>query len=277
MITFHAPTATLAARAMPIASPMDCAGPHGTIYFGHPVVTEVGPLPTAPDTVLMVSRGFKRLPQIGAGQGFLFLICFVANPFSGKVMSPCNYAGKFACDYDQCAKENFTVSKGQVILRDYQQSSLGVLITVTANATTGASVSTLASSSTSTSTSSSLAKDKAPCVPSSSSSFSPNSSFNQSSKLAAVGAGVGVPFAIALVTALVLLGRERRKARRLEREIARLGGIGGSGKPVMVGDRESTASYQQSNPVGNVELVGARAEHELTAQPVAYELQTHGR
>ncbi|MCJ1427863.1 hypothetical protein MMC29_005769 [Sticta canariensis] len=191
-------------------------------------------------------------------------------------MSPCNYAGRFACDYDQCAKENFTVSKGQVILRDYQQSNLGALITVTANATTGAFISTLPSSSTSTSTSSSLAKDKAHCV-SYSSSFCPNSSFNQSSKFAAVGVGVGVPFAIALVTALVLLGRERRKARRLEREIARLGGVGGSGKPFMVGYRESTASYQQSNPVGNVELVGDRAEHELTAQPVVYELQTHGR
>ena len=28
LIGFHAPTAKLAARAMPIASPMDCAGPH---------------------------------------------------------------------------------------------------------------------------------------------------------------------------------------------------------------------------------------------------------
>ena len=165
---------------------------------------------------------------------------------------------------------------GQSHLARLSKSSLGALMTATANATTSASIPTLASSSTTTPTSSSLAKDNATCVPSSSS-FSSKSSFNQSSKYAAVGAGVGVPFAIALVTALVLLGRERRKVRRLERENAMQGGVGGSGKPVVVGFRELTASYQRSNAVGDVELVGDRVEHELTAQPVAYELQTPGK
>lgn len=189
-------------------------------------------------------------------------------------MSPCSYTGLFACDYDLCARENFTVSKGQVILRDYQQKGLGALVTVTANATTSASASIPTSSSTSTSTSSSLAKDNTTCVPSSPS-FSPNPSCNQSSKLVAVGAGVGIPFAIVLVTALVLLGRERRKARRLELENARLSGVGGSGKPAMVVYREPTASNHQFNSAGNAELVGDRAEHELMTPPVAYELQTH--
>lgn len=190
-------------------------------------------------------------------------------------MTPCSSYGLFACDYDTCYTKNFTVSKGQVVLRDYQQKSLGALETVTANATTGASTSIPSPSLTSTSTSTSTPLTNANCVDSSSS----NSSSNQSSKLAAVGAGVGVPFAIALVAALALLIRERRKARRLELENARLGGIGGSGDPGMVGYGEPTAYYQQSapkrHPDGEAEVTGDMAEHELNAQPMTHELQSH--
>lgn len=202
--------------------------------------------------------------------------CLNANPYSGKVMTPCSAFGQFACDYDTCGKENFTVSKAKVVLRDYQQQSLGASVTATPNATTGASTSISTSSSTSTAT---LAKESANPVDSSSS----NSSSNQSSKLAAVGAGVGVPLAIALVAALVLLVRERRKARRLELENARLGGNGGSNGPGMVGHGEPTAYHQQSAIKGypnggaamNAELMEDRAQHEVMAQPIAHELHTH--
>lgn len=188
-------------------------------------------------------------------------------------MTPCNAYGSFACDYDTCSKENFTVSKAKVVLQDYQQKSLGAAVTVTANETAGASTSIPTSSSTSTltSTSTSLASGNANSVNSSTSS---NSS-NQSSKLAAVSAGVGVPLAVALVAALALLGRERRKTRRLELENARLGG------PDMARHGGPTAYYQQSAPkqhpngqaTRNAELAEDRAQHELMAQSMAHELQ----
>ena len=168
--------------------------------------------------------------------------------------------------------------EGQVILRDHRQTRLEALVTVTANVTTSASISTPASTSTmtpptgasaaiitSTSTFSSLAKDTVTCVASSSSSS--KSSSNQSSKIFAVGASVGVPFAIALLTALVLLGRERRKARQLEQEVARLGAVGGYTEPGLVVYREPTTYYLQFNGevVENAEFVGSGAEHELMA------------
>lgn len=178
-------------------------------------------------------------------------------------MTPCSTYGQFACDYDTCAKDNFTVSKGKVVLQDYQQKSLGALVTVTTSAATEASISIATSSSTSTSTLPLLTNETANCV---------NSSSDQSGKLAAVGTGVGVAFAIALAAALVLLGRERRKARRLELENARLGG--GGGRPVMVGS--APRRHPNGEAVGNAELMEDRAEYEVMAQPMAHELQTHG-
>lgn len=217
-----------------------------------------------------------RNESLRSGLTNVFVFCVVANPFSGKVMTPCSAMGLFACDYDTCSKENFTVSKAKVVLRDYQQQSLGALVTATPNATTGDSTSISTSPSTSTAI---LAKETANPVDGSSSS---NYSSNQSSKLAAVGVGVGVPLAIALVAALALLVRERRKARRLELENARLGGNGGSSGPGMVGHGQPTTYHQSAikgYPNGgaamNAELMEDRAQHELMAQPIAHELHTH--
>lgn len=146
-------------------------------------------------------------------------------------------------------------------------------MTATANATTGVSSSILTSSSTSTSPPLTQATNCLDGV-----SFSPN----QSSKLAAVGAGIGGPFAIVLWAALALLGRERRKARRLELENARLSGRGGAGR---TGNMDPNNYYQQSalngrsngEAVGIAELNEDRAQHEVMAQPMAHELQTHRR
>lgn len=177
-------------------------------------------------------------------------------------MTPCSTYGQFACDYDTCAKDNFTVSKGKVVLQDYQKKSLGALVTVTTSAATETTNSIATSSSTSTSTPTLLTSKTANCV---------NSS-NHSGKLAAVGTGVGIPFAIALAAALVLLSRERRKARRLELENARLGG--GAGRPGMVGS--ALIGHPNGGAVGHAELMEDRAEYEVMAQPMAHELQTHG-
>lgn len=172
-------------------------------------------------------------------------------------MTPCsNYNfSLFACDYDTCYQKNFTVSPGQVLLRDYQQKSLGASETVTANV----------SSSTPTSSSTPSTSPSSPALSSSSSS-------NQSPKLAAVGAGVGGPLAIALVAALVLLSRERRNARRLKLENARLAGGGGPG--MAGGYGEPNAAYQQQMKE-HAELVGDREATEVMAQPIVHEMQAY--
>lgn len=162
-------------------------------------------------------------------------------------MMPCIGMSLFACHYHSCTTGSFTVSRANVVLQDYQKlslgavvtvsaattdiSTLGALMTVTANATAGASspTATLEASVTVTAT---LTTDICTSIPTSpSTSASPakenNSSpcaLHQSAKLAGVGAGVGAPLAIALAAALALLGRERRKARSLELENARLVG-----------------------------------------------------
>lgn len=61
-MTLHAPTAKAVARKMHFASPTGCAGLHRIIYFGHPVPIRAGPLPTAPDTALMVSLPPQTTP-----------------------------------------------------------------------------------------------------------------------------------------------------------------------------------------------------------------------
>lgn len=165
-------------------------------------------------------------------------------------MTPCNGMNLFACHYNTCTTGNFTVSGANVVLQDYQKlslgavvtvsaattdiSTLGALMTVTANATAGASspTATLEASVTVTAT---LTTDICTSIPTSSSPSTSalpakenNSSpcaLHQSSKLAGVGAGVGAPLAIALAVALALLGRQRRKARSLELENARLVGV----------------------------------------------------
>lgn len=174
-------------------------------------------------------------------------------------MTPCsNYNfSLFACDYDTCYEKNFTVSPGQVLLRDYQQKSLGASETVTANA----------SSSTPTSSSTPSTFPSSPAL---------SSSSNQSPKLAAVGVGVGGPLAVALAAALVLLGRERRNARRLELENARLAGGGGPG--MAGGYGKPNAAYQQQmreHAGGVAQLVGDSAVTEVMAQPMAHELQAY--
>lgn len=198
-------------------------------------------------------------------------------------MTPCNFYGQFACDYDICSKGTFTVSPAKVVLRDDQKTSLAVSMTVTVNATTGgfASIPTTTSPTT-TSSPYALATENSNCV---NSSFR-NLSSNQSSKLAGVGAGIGVPFAIALAAALALLGRERRNASRLELELARLrGGCGSSSSrgPDMIEYGGPMAHYQQSTSrrhpqggaMGNAELTDERGAHEVMAESIAHELQTH--
>ncbi|MCJ1348969.1 hypothetical protein MMC31_007202, partial [Peltigera leucophlebia] len=204
-------------------------------------------------------------------------------PSSGKVLAPCNSDGLYTCNYN-CSDSNLTVPSGDIVLRDYQVSS--VLSAFSASSSSLPTSTSIPSISTSTSSTffSPVAEPTSSksSSPSSTSTSPPLSGIQDENctitsadhpptkkppRLAAVAAGVGVPLGLAWLATLVCFGRERRKTRLLEQEKSLL--------------RGSARNYQQAKWNGNPQEQGERntgmrenrAPREIAAEPVGSELQ----
>jgi hypothetical protein len=128
-------------------------------------------------------------------------------------MAPCS-GTLFSCDYGTCSQDNFTIPDGNLVLRPYQASSLGVdlpatTVTVPSLGPTSASTITTPTNTISSQTSS------AACA----------ASPTNNSEVIGVGVGIGATMGIALVALIVLLYRERRRNARLQQSHNSLSGI----------------------------------------------------
>ncbi|MCJ1434040.1 hypothetical protein MMC27_003406 [Xylographa pallens] len=177
------------------------------------------------------------------------------NPSGGKGMAPCS-ATFWTCDYGTCAQDNFTVPAGNLVLRDYQASSLGVAVaastvtvvpTVIGSSVISVSTATTVAASTVTVVStvvgsSVLSVSAATAVGSGQSGASqtvplgtaatptPNAGGQNvsatcissstdkasSSTIIAVGVGIGVPLGIALAALMLMFCREKKRNARLQ-------------------------------------------------------------
>ena len=129
-----------------------------------------------------------------------------ANPGGGKGIVPCS-SDSFLCEYNGCLQNNFSIAQGEIFLRENQN--------LNGTPSNAASTSQKIASSSPT-------PKPSPTI--SSTSCSPNATPAQSlpvgasGKLAAVGAGVGAPLAVALLVAARLLLLEKRRSRALNAE-----------------------------------------------------------
>ncbi|MCJ1321736.1 hypothetical protein MMC15_007081 [Xylographa vitiligo] len=194
-------------------------------------------------TGMILSRGSCTDPTWKAAECASY--CQDVNPSGGKGMAPCS-ATLWTCDYQTCALDNFTLPAGNLLLRDYQASSLGVAVaasTITVLPTAASSTSTSTStgstststSSTSTSTNTSLLPlSTPPTLPPSQSTAPPPSAAasgpppsttcvppptgpTSGATVIAVGVGVGAPMGLALAALLWMVCRERKRNARGER------------------------------------------------------------
>jgi len=140
-------------------------------------------------------------------------------PSGGKGMAPCS-STLWSCDYGTCSQDNFSVPDGNIVLRPYQASSLGVdlpatTVTVASLGPSSASQTLTPSSGTTPTNSVSGQTGSAACT----------SSSTSNSEVIGVGVGVGVTLGIALIALLVLFYRERRRNARMQQSQNSLSGI----------------------------------------------------
>lgn len=131
-------------------------------------------------------------------------------------MAPCS-ANTWACDYNSCSKGNFTLPVGNIIVHNYQAASLGISsqVTVNANAPLTAGSSTATTTSGRAAATSANPTPAATCIsPADQQRAIASVNSDNEKKLAAVGAGVGVPLGIAVVAFLALFGLERRRNKK---------------------------------------------------------------
>lgn len=132
---------------------------------------------------------------------------------SGKGLAPCS-SNLWACDYNTCSQGNFTLPVGNIILHNYQAASLGISSQVTVNANAPLTTGSLTATTTSgqAATTSATPTPAATCIsPADQQMAIASVNSDHEKKLAAVGAGVGVPLGIAVVAFLALFGLERRR------------------------------------------------------------------
>ena len=152
------------------------------------------------------------------------------NPSGGKGMAPCS-STLWSCNYGTCAQDNFTVPNGNIVLREYQASSLGVSVaalTVTVAPTMVGS--SLLSASTATATDSGQSDTSQTAALGSATTSTVNvggqngsttctsasADKTSSSTIIAVGVGIGAPLGIALAALLLMFCRERKRNAHLQ-------------------------------------------------------------
>ena len=150
----------------------------------------------------------------------------LVNPYGGHGIIPCQITPPiFTCDFGLCLQGNFTIPQYDLILRDYQKPSLGVIsLTVMVDSTVSPSVVTVDPSTVTiqpTPLCPSISMTSALMTPSTVLCLSPSEqtaqigSINSKNalKMIGVGIGVGVPFGIAIIISTALLVRQRRTTR----------------------------------------------------------------
>lgn len=247
------------APKMQYASPMAYAG-RQIGYFGDHVAIRVGKIPTALNIVASVRpHAAIKLDLFQKRR----VIWFSDIPSSGKVLAPCNSNNLYTCNYN-CSDSNLTVPSGDIVLRDYQVSSVLFAFSASSSSLLAVSTSSKSSSPSSTSTSPPLSGTLDENCTITSADHPPT---KKNPRLAAVGAGIGVPLGLLWLATLLCFGRERRKTRLLEQE-----------KSLLTG---SATDYQQGEWNGNPQEQGERyagmkenrATHEIAGKPVGSELQ----
>lgn len=130
-------------------------------------------------------------------------------PSGGVTLMPCNAWGRvFSCTWGNCSKEDlFSVNGGSAImLRDHQVASLGLPAAITVGATdvlrsvastNSAGCASNGNSTTNTTEASSIGDS--------------TSAQYTAGDMAAMGAGIGIPLALALAGIIFLLARQRRR------------------------------------------------------------------
>lgn len=132
--------------------------------------------------------------------------CQDTTPNKNTSISPCQPDPNplFGCGFRNCANSNFSmpIRNVSILLQNYQAAGLGFVPSGEKSTFTTASISSERTSS-----------DETPSpIPQCGS---------DNGKATAVGVGVGVSFGIALITALIFFGLEKRKNRRLKEEHSR--------------------------------------------------------
>jgi len=177
--------------------------------------------------------------------------CQTVNPSGGKGMAPCS-STLWTCDYGTCAQDNFTVPDGNLVLRNYQASSLGVSVaaaTVTIVPTmVGSSLLPLSTttsvnpgqSSAATSTNIGGGQTGSAACDSSSTSKASNST------IIAVGVGIGAPLGIALAALLLMFCRERKRNARLQQSQSQNSRI--EGENLIRNNTRNTMRWEMDGP-----------------------------
>lgn len=149
------------------------------------------------------------------------LRCRAASPSGGGPIFKCDYGSLFSCEHQTCATDNFSMpdfGKVQVILRDYQLSSLGLhssssIAISTDSAMSSASTDTQSTptGSTTVSVSPTETKDATPTA---------STAVRSSNHSAlAIGLGTGIPVGLVALAGLTVLILARRKINILTKGI----------------------------------------------------------
>ncbi len=162
----------------------------------------------------------------------------------GDVLWNCNY-GLFSClSLEACLESNFSMPSYSYILRGYQAEYLGLLNSVTINPQTmtypGPTSFSAALPGATTSAGANDAKGSQPLETLCAGVIEAQQS-DDTKKMAAVGAGVGIPLGILFLAFLALYVLEKRKTNRMETERTT------SDQRPAAGFNESRSSYQQDS------------------------------
>ena len=214
-----------------------------------PALISHGMQATARVPVEQVSHGMSPWKIHGLA---LLILNVIANPSGGKAIVACG-SGTFSCEYNGCLQGNFSLSQGEPFLRENQRLPVAPMSTASsssaaANPTKQVPMATV-SSVCSTNATPGEAKPAA-----------------AHGKLVAVGAGIGVPLAVALLVAVTMLLREKRRNQYLTREKGWLAAEADQHKREVQQQKVRIASQN----AGVSELSGMSEPAELVSKSVRY-------